>query len=144
MIFVILLKTTTLITAVFLIAQNTSNILVTCYLKNNHIKCLSFLEDFLSFLQDMHFSWPINICSGIANAGGWRGEDLQGLILSLQPLGSRGTSTEMERQGRAFMEGEHAAALPACPQRHTQLSSTSFLGNEFLDSSKLLILGGVF
>lgn len=121
MMFVILLKTATLITAVFLTVQSTSNILVTCYLKNNHIKCLSFLEDFLSFLQDMRFSWPINICSGIANAGGWRGEDLQGLILSLQPLGSRGTSAEMERQGRAFVEGEHAAALPGCPRQDAQL-----------------------
>lgn len=99
---------------VFLIVQNTSNILMACYLKNNRIRCLSFL-------QDMHFSWFVNICSDIANAGGWRGEDLQGLILSLQPLGSRGTIVKMERQGRAFMDSEHAAALPTCPQQDTQL-----------------------
>lgn len=84
------------------------------------MKCLSFLADCLSFLL-VHFSWPINISSGIANAGGWRGEDFQDLILSLPPLGSRGTLAKMEGQGRAFTESEPAAALPACPQQDTQL-----------------------
>lgn len=106
---------------VFLIVQTTSNVLVTCCLKYNHMKCLSFLEDCLSFLQDMCFWWPTNISSGIANAGGWRGEGFQDLIHSLQPLASRGTSAKMAGQGRAFTESEPAAALPACPQQDTQL-----------------------
>jgi len=61
---------------VFQTVQNTSNILVTYYLKNNHFECHRFHEDCLSFLHNMHVSRPISYCSGIANAGGWRGEDL--------------------------------------------------------------------
>lgn len=41
------------------------------------------------------------------------------------------------------MESEHAAALPACPQWDTA-SSTPFLGDEFIDSSKLLIWRRIF
>lgn len=108
---------------VFPTVKNMSNIFVTCYLKNNHIKCFSFLEDCRIFLQDMHFSWPINICSALAVQ-----EDevkTSRVWFSLQPPCTRGTlvktGTGNLSEDRPFMDIEHAAALAVCPQWDAQL-----------------------
>lgn len=101
---------------VFPTVKNMSNIFVTCYLKNNHIKCFSFLEDCGIFLQDMHFSWPINICSALAV----QEDEVKTcrVWFSLQPLGTRGTSVKTgtgnfsEDRDRETLYGYWACSSP--------------------------------
>lgn len=93
---------------VFPTVKNMSHIFVTCYLKNNHIKCFSFLEDCRIFLQDMHFSWPINICSALAVQ-----EDevkTSRVWFSLQPPGTRGALVKTET-GES-LHGDWACSSP--------------------------------
>lgn len=126
---------------VFPTVKNMSNIFVTCYLKTNHIKCFSFLEDCLIFLQDMHFSWPINICSAIAV----QEAEVKTCTVwfSLQPLGTRGTSVKTET-GES-LHGDRACSNPdSVSLVGYTASSTPFLGGEFIDSSKMLIWEGNF
>lgn len=126
---------------VFPAVQNMSDIFVTCYLKNNHIKCFSFLEDCCIFLQDMHFSWAINICSATAV----REDEVKAcrVWFSLQPLGTKGALVKTET-GES-LHGEWACSSPASVSSvGYTASSTPFLWGEFMDSSKLLIWRGIF
>lgn len=110
---------------VFLIVQSTSNILVTWYFKkkkkNNTSNASASWRIFSVSFRTCISHGPSTSVQVLQMQEDGEVKTCRVVILSLQPLGSRGTSAKMERQGRAFMESEHAAALPACPQQDTQL-----------------------
>lgn len=117
-----------------------SNIFVTCYLKNNHIKCFGFLEDCRIFLQDMHFSWPINICSALAVQ-----EDevkTSRVWFSLQPQGTRATLVKTERES---LHGDWACSSPGSVSSVgcTALSAP-FLGGWIHWQLRTVDMGGIF
>lgn len=125
---------------VFPTVKNMSNIFVTCCLKNNHIKCFSFLEDCCIFLQDMHFSWPINIRSALAVQ-----EDevkTSRVWSSLQPQGTRGTLVKTETGEPSWRL--RMQQLWQCVLSGIVSLGCPFPGGGFTDGSELLIMRGIF